>query len=232
MHSLCAYMVYKDQIPRETKVADIKDLYPKLRKEVKGIEFSQQFGGGWKAVSDALGCSKEEAQIFVQAYADGFPGVTRFKERGSRHVRTHGYVLICKHTGMKIWWEDFAKWREFENTPEYIQKLEYTSEERKEHNMAAAKWDRMALNSPTQGTGIEILKLSMSIYFKWIVTHDLFNKVLICDLVHDEAVIEAPADLIQLASDKLKEAMEKGASVLCKSLPIPAVPEIGNHWIH
>lgn len=72
----------------------------------------------------------------------------------------------------------------------------------------------------------------MSIYFKWIVEHDLFNKVLICDLVHDEAVIEAPEDLIQLASDKLKEAMEKGASVLCKSLPIPAVPEIGNHWIH
>lgn len=151
MHSLCAYMVYKDQIPRETKVADIRDLYPKLRKEVKGIEFSQQFGGGWKAVSDALGCSKEEAQIFVQAYAEGFPGVTRFKERGSRHVRTHGYVLICKHTGMKIWWEDFAKWKEFEETPEYMQKLEYTSEERKEHNMAAAKWDRMALNSPTQG---------------------------------------------------------------------------------
>lgn len=38
MHSLCAYMVYTDQIPRETPIKDIKQLYPKLRKEVKGIE--------------------------------------------------------------------------------------------------------------------------------------------------------------------------------------------------
>lgn len=43
MHSLCAYMVYKDQIPRDTNIKDIKKLYPKLRKEVKAIEFSQQF---------------------------------------------------------------------------------------------------------------------------------------------------------------------------------------------
>ena len=42
MHSLCAYMVYKE-IPRDTPIKDIKTLYPHLRKAVKPIEFSQQF---------------------------------------------------------------------------------------------------------------------------------------------------------------------------------------------
>lgn len=42
MHSLCAYMVYTDIIPRDTPIKDIKKLFPHQRKEVKAIEFSQQ----------------------------------------------------------------------------------------------------------------------------------------------------------------------------------------------
>jgi DNA polymerase I-like protein with 3'-5' exonuclease and polymerase domains len=70
--------------------------------------------------------------------------------------------------------------------PEYIYKREYTSEERKEHESAAAKWDRMALNAPTQGSGIAILKLSMTLFFKWLCNEGYFNKVLLCNLVHDK----------------------------------------------
>ena len=43
MHSLCAYMVYTKEIPRDTPIKNIKKLYPHLRKEVKAVEFSQQF---------------------------------------------------------------------------------------------------------------------------------------------------------------------------------------------
>ena len=39
LHSLCAYMVYKDIIPRNTSIKDIKKLFPHQRKEVKSIEF-------------------------------------------------------------------------------------------------------------------------------------------------------------------------------------------------
>lgn len=47
-----------------------------------------------------------------------------------------------------------------------------------------------------------------------------------------EAVVEAPKEIADLAFNKLKECMEKAAAVICKSLPIPASPEIGDHWIH
>ena len=150
MHSLCAKLVFHEEL-KDVAIEDIKTLRPDLRKKVKPIEFSQQFGGGAGAVADALGCSREEAQKFVKAYADGFKGITEFKKKGSAFVRKYGYVLICEHTGHKLYWEDFKKWREIEDLPEYIYKREYTSEERKEHEGAAAKWDRMALNAPTQG---------------------------------------------------------------------------------
>ena len=231
MHSLCAKLVFHEEL-KDVAIEDIKILRPDLRKKVKPIEFSQQFGGGAGAVADALGCSREEAQKFVKAYADGFKGITEFKKRGSAFVRQNGYVLICEHTGHKLYWEDFKKWREIEDLPDYIYKREYSEAERKEHEGAAAKWDRMALNAPTQGSGIAILKLSMTLFFKWLCNEGYFNKVLICNLVHDESVIEYPEELKDIVVPKLKEYMEKGASVLCKKLPIPCVPETGYHWIH
>ena len=39
IHSLCAFKVYKDIIPRDTPIKDIKKLFPHQRKEVKSIEF-------------------------------------------------------------------------------------------------------------------------------------------------------------------------------------------------
>lgn len=231
IHSLVA----KACFPKELEgipVSEIKNKRPDLRKKAKAPEFACQFGGGAGAISDALSISKEEAKIIYNNYLNTFKGITEFKKKGSAFVRQNGYVLICEHTGHKLYWEDFKKWRDIEDLPEYIYKREYTSEERKEHEGAAAKWDRMALNAPTQGSGIAILKLSMTLFFKWLCKEGYFNKVLLCNLVHDEAVIEYPKDLKDIVVPKLQEYMEKGASVLCKKLPIPAVPETGLWWIH
>lgn len=231
MHSLCAKLVFHEEL-KDIDVKDIKDLRPDLRKKVKPIEFSQQFGGGAGAVADALGCSRQEAAKFVRAYAEGFKGVSAFKAKGSKFVRQNGYIVICKHTGHRLIWEDFKKWRDIEDMPEWMRNKELTDAELKEHDGAAAKWDRLALNVVTQGTGIIILKYAMAMFFKWIVDNGYFDKVLICDLVHDEAVIEYPEELKDVVVPKLKLAMEKSASVFCKSLPIPAEPETGDHWIH
>lgn len=98
--------------------------------------------------------------------------------------------------------------------------------------MAAAKWDRLALNSVTQGSGIIILKIAMIIFFKWICDNNYFNKVLLCNLVHDESVVEYPSEIREIVEFKLVECMEKAAAAICKSLPIPAEASTGDHWIH
>lgn len=95
----------------------------------------------------------------------------------------------------------------------------------------SSKWSRLALNSPTQGTGIIILKKAMATFFKWIVDNNFFGIVKICDLVHDEAVIEYPENM-PIVAEILKQHMEAASAMFCKALPIPAVPEVGDHWIH
>lgn len=71
----------------------------------------------------------------------------------------------------------------------------------------------------------------MILFFKWIIENGYFNIVLICNLVHDEAVIEYPKEMPFVAT-KLKELMEQASDYFCKKLPIPAEASIGDHWIH
>lgn len=80
-------------------------------------------------------------------------------------------------------------------------------------------------------TGIIILKEAMTKFFHWVVKEGLFNKVLLCNLIHDEALIEYPKEMTYVES-KLKYFMELASSKYCKKLPIPADPETGNCWIH
>ena len=241
IHSLCAYMVYKKEIPRDTPIKDIKKLYPELRKAVKPIEFSQQFGGSEYAIQGAMGCTKEEALEFKKAYDEGFSGITKFKNQGSKFVRQNGYVLMNKYTGHKMYWWDWKHWKEEQDSyntefwDEYKLKHKGTGDiveqQVKRHFQAASKWDRMALNGPTQGTGCTILKAAMTDLFNWVVDNGYFNKIKFCAFVHDEFDGEYPKELVDFPVI-VSTIMEKAAAKYCKSLPIPAEASVGDHWIH
>lgn len=240
MHSLCAKMVFKDEL-KDVDVKDIKKVRPDLRKKVKSVEFSKQFGGSSFAISGALGCSIEEADKFSLAYDEGFKGVTSFKAKGSKFVRENGYILMCKYSGHKMYWWDHAEWlkRQASFTQEFWEDYrnyhkgtgDSVAQTVSTHFKAASKYDRMALNAPTQGSGIVILKLAMTEFFNWIVDNNYFNIVEIAALVHDEANVIYPEELEEVPL-KLKECMESNAAKVCLKLPIPAEAEVSDHWVH
>ena len=238
IHSLVAKACFPELKDKTTE--EIKKDFPHLRKKAKPIGFSQQFGGSARAIASSLGCPLEEAETIAKAYLDGFPGIAKFKSEGSKAVRQNGYVLMCKYTGHKMYWWDHDKWlkRQESFTQEfwenYRAKHKGTGDaiamEVREHFQAASKWDRMALNAPTQNTGIVILKDSITNFFNYIVDNNLFGIVKIVALVHDEANIEYPKDLNMDVI--LKQCMENSAAKYCKSLPIPAEASVGTFWIH
>lgn len=184
IHSLVAKACFPEELDG-IEVKDVKKLRPDLRKKAKAPEFACQFGGGAKAISQSLSISHQEAKKIEQGYFNMFKGISEFKAKGANFVRNKGYILICKYTGHKIYWQDFEKWKKYEDMPEWQFDLELSKEERYEHRAAAAKWERLALNSPTQGTGSAIIKYASILFFNWIKKNKLFNKVLLCNLVHD-----------------------------------------------
>lgn len=241
IHSLCAKMVFHEEL-KDIDVKDVKHKRPDLRKLVKPIEFSQQFGGSEYAIMSSLGCSLEEATKFKKAYDSGFQGIAKFKEKGSKFVREHGYVLMNPITGHKMYWWDWNRWKEDQKSythefwDEYKARHKGTGDaveqEVKMHFKAASKWDRMALNAPTQNTGVDILKTAATETFNWIVDNGYFGKVLLCALVHDEQLLEFPEELKDTFPKLLEKIMLKAAAKFCKSVPIPAEAEVSTHWIH
>lgn len=167
--------------------------------------------------------------------------MSEFAKKGSAFVRQNGYILICKHTGHKMYWWDHDKWLERQKsfTPEFWEEYRLKHKgtgddvalEVRQHFQAAGKYDRMARNVVTQGTGAIIMKSAMTSLFNWIVDNNYFGKVNICASVHDEICCDYPNELKNFPK-VLEQIMEEAAALYCKSLPIPAKAEVGEYWIH
>lgn len=243
MHSLFAWVVFNKEC-RECgcqSVSDVKKLAPQWRKKVKGVEFGWMFGAAAPTLAQTAECSEEEAQGYIDRLEKGFSGVDEFAKKGSKFVRENGYILICKHTGHKMYWWDWDKWKERQKsfTQEFWE--EYRLHHKgtgdaialmvREHFQAASKYDRMARNSVTQGTGAIIMKEAITQLFNWIISNNYFNLVHLCCCVHDEIVCDYPRQLISFPKT-LEKIMEEAAAKYCKTLPIPAEASVGFYWIH
>ena len=242
-HSLFAWMVFRKECETLgcTCVADVKKKAPQWRKAVKAVEFAYMFGAAAPTIAQSANCSVEQAQEYIDRLDKGFTGISRFAREGSKFVRKNGYVLINKYTGHKMYWWDHDKWLERQKSftsefwDEYKAYHKGTTSrvalEVREHFQAASKWDRMARNAPTQGSGACITKLACTNFFNWIVDNNLFDKVKIVAIVHDEVCIEYPKEL-EDTYKMLEYHMEEASKVYCKFSKIPAKAEVGSHWIH
>ena len=242
IHSLMAKTFFEKEIGADTPTKEIKKKFPELRKKAKSPEFLIQFGGSAFGLARQLGCSEEEAQRYVDAYYGKFKGIKQFKDKGSAAVRNKGYVLINNITGDKMYWYDWDDWKKEQDN--YSQEFwdEYRMYHKgtgdiialsvKKHFQEASKWDRMALNAPTQGTGANIIKTAATNLFNWIIENSLFGKVKLCAMVHDELLVEFPEELKDTFPHTLEDIMFNAAAFYCKKVPIPAEAEVSDHWVH
>lgn len=242
IHSLMALTFFEKQMEPGTTTKEVKQKYPNLRKKAKSPEFLIQFGGSAYGLATQLAIPEAEAQGYVDSYYNKFKGIADFKKKGSDFVRKNGYILMCKYSGHKMYWYDHKEWLQRQKSftqdfwEEYRAKHKGTgdavAQEVSIHFRAASKYDRMALNAPTQGSGIVILKIAITDFFNWIVDNGYFHTVELAALVHDEANIIYPKSLHDIAPKKLQQCMEHAASLICTKLPIPAEAAVGDHWIH
>ena len=121
-----------------------------------------------------------------------------------------------------MYWYDWEEWKEEQDS--YSQEFwdEYRTYHKgtgdvialsvKKHFQEASKWDRMALNAPTQGTGSNIIKTAATNLFNWIIENSLFGKVKLCAMVHDELLVEFPKELKDTFPHILEDIMFNAAA--------------------
>ena len=241
-HAAYAKVVFAKELDG-VNTKDVKKKRPDLRNKVKPIEFSVQFGSDGTAIAPQLKISKEEARQLVINLLNGMTGLKSFKEKGSKFVLNNGYVNILPQTGHRGYWWNWKHWKEVQKsyTPEFWENYKLyhrgtgdeVCKEIKEHFQDKSKWcDRMSLNLPTQGGGAVVLKEAMINLYKWVINNGYWGKILFCNFTHDECNTEFPEELKDTYPKIVANIMQEAAAKYYHKLPIPAVPEVNNYWVH
>ncbi|HJC55614.1 MAG TPA: DNA polymerase I [Candidatus Gemmiger stercoravium] len=173
-----------------------------LRSAAKAINFGIMYGKGAFSLSRDLNVSVKEADAFLKTYLNTFPKVDGYMKDCIAHAREKGYVETL-----------FGRRRPLP---------ELTSS----NFQVRASGERMARNTPIQGTAADIIKLAMVHVWQRLRRDGLQARLLL--QVHDELIVEAPVEEVEQVRRLLKEEMEQ---VVRYSVPLTAEVGTGKTWL-
>ncbi len=172
-----------------------------MRKKAKAVNFGILYGIGAFSLSDDLGVSRAQAQAYIDQYLAGFPEVDAYLHNTIREARETGEVRTL-----------FGRLRtipELSGTNKMLQKF----------------GERVAMNSPIQGTAADIIKLAMVRVHQKLRESGLDARLIL--QVHDELLIESHRSCAAAAAEILREEMEHAVSY---SVPLDVDIHTGNNW--
>lgn len=198
-------LAFKENVDVHTHTAALvfdvprADVTPEMRRRAKAINFGLIYGMGEARLAREQGITRQEAAEFIETYFRRFEGVRDFMTRTVERARTGEAVRTI------------------------------LGRRRFLPNLHSTNWglrgeaERVAKNTPIQGTAADILKLAMIS----LGEGDVVPGARMILTVHDELVFEVPTGDVEAASKKIKAAME-GAM----KLDVPLVVDVGSgaHW--
>ncbi len=181
---------------------ELDTVTPEMRARAKTINFGTIYGQGPFALSNQLGITQDEAKAFINDYFARFSGVRAFLDRQVELAREQGYVETL-----------FGRRR-------YIPEIHD-----KNFNLRSFA-ERTAQNTPLQGSAADLIKRAMIDIHRALPEAGMQARLLL--QVHDELVVEAPADEAERAAELLKSHMEGAAEL---SVPLVVDVGIGENWV-
>ncbi|MBQ3053528.1 MAG: DNA polymerase I [Clostridia bacterium] len=179
----------------------IDEVTSKMRSNAKAVNFGIVYGISDFALGVDLGISKKEAKAYIDGYLEKYSGVKKYMTQIVEDATQAGYVTTL-----------FGRRR-------YIPELKSSK------FMERSFGQRVAMNTPIQGSAADIIKIAMVKVSKRLKEENLKSKLIL--QVHDELIIEAPNDEVKRVKSILKEEMENAVTL---NVPLIAETTIGNSW--
>jgi DNA polymerase-1 len=177
------------------------DVKGEQRRMAKTINFGVMYGMSAFRLANELNISRSDAVKFISAYFNTYSGVRRFIEDLIKKTENLGYVTTI-----------FGRRR-------YIPAI--NSRNKTEKSAA----ERVAVNTPIQGSAADIVKTAMLNLDKRLDAERSKARLLL--QVHDELILECPKEDAQETAKLVKEEMERAASL---SVPLNVNIETGSRW--
>ena len=179
----------------------LTEVTKEMRREAKAINFGILYGQGPHGLSQGAGISYAEARQFINKYFNTYAGVKKMIDGFIEDARKHGYAKTL-----------FGRKRPLADLESNIPAIKRGAE-------------RMAINTPIQGTAADLIKLAMINVAKLLENKQ--NEARLLLQVHDELIFEIKEDKISDYTPKLKKIMESAADL---SVPIIVEENIGDNW--
>ena len=226
---------------------EIKSNFPEQRQIAKNAGFAIIYGGEGPTIAENVNISVEEGDKIYEEYTKAFPQFKRYANKVLHDALEKGYIQFNTISSRKAfipYFDDFKSLEQSVQAPGFWENYRWHKEQKtakfenefkplvKRYFKQKSRIGRMALNFPIQGSSAEIMKLACIYFFRWIMENDLFNKVLISNVIHDEILVECSELLADTVAKKLQETMEQAGAVFCKIIPLKATPVISKEWEH
>ena len=178
-----------------------ENVTPEMRKRAKAVNFGIVYGIGDFSLAGDLGIPVKQARAYIESYLASYPDVAAYLKDIVAESHAKGYVTTL-----------FGRRR-------YIPEISG-------HNAMQRKFgERVAMNSPIQGSAADIVKLAMLGVSRRIAAEGLDAKLIL--QVHDELIVEASKKDADRAAAILREEMEGAAKL---SVPLTVDLGIGERW--
>lgn len=179
----------------------LEEVTPLQRRNAKAVNFGIVYGISSFGLSQDLSITRKEAAAYIQKYFETYPSIKGFLDGLVEQGKEKGYVSTM-----------FGRRRP---VPEL----------KSSNFMQRSFGERVAMNSPIQGTAADIIKIAMNRVYKRLLDEKLRSRLVL--QVHDELLIETWKDEIPQVSRILEEEM-KGAANLAVELEVDM--HQGNNW--
>lgn len=174
---------------------------PEMRRIAKAINFGIIYGMGPQKLCEELGIDLGTAKKYMDAYYRRYKGVLRYKEEAIASARQKGYACTL------------------------FQRRRYLPDMNHKNPMIRGEAERMAINTPIQGTAADLIKMAMIRIHERLELEGLRAKMLL--QVHDELLFEVPEEERERIALMVKEEMEE---VYEMDVPLKVDIRTGNNW--
>jgi DNA polymerase-1 len=172
-----------------------------MRRLAKTVNFGVIYGMSGYGLEQATEFSRDEAEKFIAAYFDRFPGVRTYMDKTKEQARQSGYVQTI------------------------LGRRRYIPDINSHNRMIRESAERMAINMPVQGTSADIIKVAMLHLDKEMAQRCLESKLIL--QVHDELIFEVPQAELPVMQDIVPHLM---ANAIKLSVPVQVDIKIGCTW--
>ncbi len=181
---------------------DPDDVTPDMRRRAKAVNFGIVYGIGDFSLAKDLGISRRQAKQYIENYLSTYSGVSAYLDRTVEEAKKNGYTTTL-----------FGRRR---NIPE----LKSSNRNLKSFG------ERVAMNSPIQGTAADVIKIAMIRVNRALKEAGTDARLIM--QVHDELILEVREDCAAEASELLVREMEAAVKL---SVPLTADCGTGRNWL-